>query len=114
MADDRTEPRMMTGPGINSYLVGRGGEFVVNDPGGIPQNVATTVPTPRFERRLGLLDRLEGDFASRGGEAVVDSHKRLYGKAKSFMQLRAKRNKAVEEMKTASAVKAQESLSQGV
>jgi hypothetical protein len=54
--------------------------FVVNDPGSLPQNVATTVPTPRFERRLGLLDKLEDDFAGRGGAAVVDSHKRLYGK----------------------------------
>src|SRR5690242_4915054 len=40
--------------------------------------------------------------------------KRLYGEARSFMQLRAKRNKAVEEMKSANAVKAQESISQGV
>jgi radical SAM superfamily enzyme YgiQ (UPF0313 family) len=40
--------------------------------------------------------------------------KRLYSEAKSFMELRAKRNKAVEEMKSANAVKAQESLSQGV
>ena len=39
--------------------------------------------------------------------------KRLYSEAKSFMELRAKRNKAVEEMKTANAVKAQESISQG-
>ena len=54
--------------------------FVVNDPGSMPQNVTTTVPTPRFERRLGLLDKLEDDFAGRGGAAVVDSHKRLYGK----------------------------------
>jgi len=39
--------------------------------------------------------------------------KRLYSEAKSFLQLRAKRNKAVEEMKTANAVKAQESIRQG-
>ena len=39
--------------------------------------------------------------------------KRLYSEAKSFMELRAKRNKAVEEMKSANAVKSQESISQG-
>src|SRR4051812_18528542 len=39
--------------------------------------------------------------------------KRLYSEAKSFLELRAKRNKAVEDMKTANAVKAQESIRQG-
>jgi hopanoid biosynthesis associated radical SAM protein HpnJ len=38
--------------------------------------------------------------------------KRLYSEAKSFLELRAKRNKAVEEIKSANAVKAQESISQ--
>ena len=37
---------------------------------------------------------------------------RLYVESKSFMQLRAKRNKAVEEIRTANAIKAQESVSQ--
>jgi len=43
--------------------------------------VAVTVPEHRYRRRLGLLDRLEGDFAARGGEVVVKNHRQLYGKA---------------------------------
>jgi len=59
--------------------------FVVDNPGTLPQNVATTVPTDRYSRRLGLLDRLEDDFAARGGEVVVKNHRDLYGKTSKMV-----------------------------
>lgn len=52
--------------------------FVVNDPGALPQNTAVAVPTSRYNRRLGLLDSLEDEFAERGGEVVVRNHRQLY------------------------------------
>ncbi|MBS0204688.1 MAG: DUF1501 domain-containing protein [Planctomycetes bacterium] len=55
--------------------------FHVQNPGTLPENVATAVNESRFKRRLGLLDRLEGDFALRGGEAVVESHRRITDKS---------------------------------
>ncbi|REJ72163.1 MAG: DUF1501 domain-containing protein [Planctomycetota bacterium] len=74
------------GPTIGAGFLGVDYEpFVVNNPGQLPQNVATTVPGDRYERRLGLLDRLEDEFAGRGAEAVVKSHKRLYGKTSQLV-----------------------------
>ena len=55
--------------------------FVVNNPGQMPQNVESTVVDGRYERRMGLLDRLEDEFATRGAEVVVENHRQLYGKA---------------------------------
>jgi uncharacterized protein (DUF1501 family) len=54
--------------------------FVVQDPGSMPRNVATTVATPRFNRRLGLVERLDGEFATTGAADTVRDHKQLYGK----------------------------------
>lgn len=54
--------------------------FVVQDPGTMPRNVATTVATPRFNRRLGLVDRLDAEFAATGAADTVRDHKQLYGK----------------------------------
>jgi len=59
--------------------------FNVDNPGNMPQNVATTVPTTRYRRRLGLLDRLEGEFESRGGDVVVRNHRDLYGKTSNMV-----------------------------
>lgn len=59
--------------------------FVVNDPGSMPQNVATPVESSRYRRRLGLLDRLDGEFAERGGEVVVENHRQLYGKTSKMV-----------------------------
>ncbi len=55
--------------------------FLVANPGRLPNNVARTVQTARYSRRLGLLGRLEGDFASRGGKVVVENHRKLYEKS---------------------------------
>ena len=59
--------------------------FVVNRPGEMPQNVASTVAAPRYKRRLGLLDQLEGEFANSGGEQVVESRRGLYRKASAMV-----------------------------
>jgi uncharacterized protein (DUF1501 family) len=69
------------GPTIGSGFLGVDYEpFIVNNPGQLPQNVGSPVSTPRFERRLGLLNKLEGDFSENGGEEVVANHKLLYEK----------------------------------
>jgi hypothetical protein len=59
--------------------------FVVARPGELPNNVANFVDTPRYERRLGLLNQLEDEFADHGGRVVVDNHRRLYGKASKLV-----------------------------
>jgi uncharacterized protein (DUF1501 family) len=80
-ADQDLPSVVSVGPTIGSGFLGVDYEpFVVNNPGQLPQNVGSPVPTPRFERRLGLLNKLEGDFSERGGENVVADHKLLYEK----------------------------------
>ena len=59
--------------------------FVVADPGSLPQNVATSVESTRYRRRLGLLDKLEDEFAERGGDVVVENHRQLYGKTSKMV-----------------------------
>jgi hypothetical protein len=54
--------------------------FVIQNPGQMPQNVTLTTDKSRFERRQGLLGKLEHDFAGRGGETAVNDHKLLYEK----------------------------------
>ena len=59
--------------------------FMIQDPSRMPQNVATTVTTDRYGRRLGLLDKLEDEFADRGGEVVVKNHQDLYDKTSKMI-----------------------------
>lgn len=59
--------------------------FVVNNPGQIPPNVGSVVAAPRYNRRLGLLGRLEDDFEQRGAAVVVQNHRRLYKKASKMV-----------------------------
>ncbi len=74
------------GQGVGSGFLGVDYEpFLVEQPGELPRDVAVPVQTPRYERRLGLLGKLEDDFASRGAEAVVAEHKRLYRKTKRLV-----------------------------
>lgn len=60
--------------------------FAVQNPGQMPQNVTALVDSSRYNRRLGVLDELEQDFAARGGETVVANHKRLYEKTRKLVQ----------------------------
>jgi hypothetical protein len=75
------------GPGLvgSGFLGVDYDPFLVPNPGQLPQNVAVPVQTPRFERRLGLLGKLESDFASRGGEIAVADHQKLYEKTKRLV-----------------------------
>ncbi len=59
--------------------------FHVANAGQMPENVATPVVSSRFNRRLGLLDRLEGEFASRGGESVVEAHRKITEKSSKLV-----------------------------
>jgi hypothetical protein len=74
------------GPTVGAGFLGVDYEpFVVGNPGQLPANVANAVSEPRYHRRLGLLGRLEEDFAQRGGQVVSDNHRRLYGKASQMV-----------------------------
>ncbi|NQV28399.1 MAG: DUF1501 domain-containing protein [Rhodopirellula sp.] len=59
--------------------------FMVQDASQMPLNVATSVPTNRYGRRLGLLDKLEDEFADRGGDVVVKNHRDLYSKTSKMV-----------------------------
>ena len=59
--------------------------FQVNDPNRMPDNVVTGTTEGRFQRRLGLLGQLETEFAQRGGETVVENHRRIYDKASKLV-----------------------------
>lgn len=55
--------------------------FVVNAAGSPPENATVGSTRDRYQRRLGLLDRLEGGFEEAGGAAEVADHRKLYEKA---------------------------------
>ncbi|TWU11388.1 hypothetical protein CA54_01950 [Symmachiella macrocystis] len=59
--------------------------FEVNTAGEMPQNLTSTVPHPRYNKRLGLMKRLEGEFSSRGGATNVTDHGTVYGKASKLV-----------------------------
>jgi hypothetical protein len=59
--------------------------FQVSDAGRLPDNVSPGTSTARYQRRLGLLGKIEDEFAARGGEVAVDNHRRIYGKASSLV-----------------------------
>jgi uncharacterized protein (DUF1501 family) len=50
-----------------------------------PANVQPATDTQRFHRRLGLLDRLEGNFAASGAEQEVADHRKLYAKSSKMI-----------------------------
>lgn len=59
--------------------------FIIKDPGKLPENTSPLVPEKRFERRLGLLGRLEDGFANQGAKSLVTSHKKLYKKTQNMI-----------------------------
>ncbi|HEV3083894.1 MAG TPA: DUF1501 domain-containing protein [Gemmataceae bacterium] len=62
--------------------------FVVASPTQLPANVALPrgVADKRFERRLGLLDQIENDFAEAGGGPRVTEHKSVYSNAAQMVR----------------------------
>lgn len=74
------------GPTLGAGFLGVDYEpFNVNQPGAMPQNLATTRATDRFQRRMGLLGKLEGEFANRGAVSQVENHQRLYNKSSKLV-----------------------------
>src|SRR5262245_14359360 len=75
------------GPGGGSALGSAGILGVDYDPltmaaaGRPPENTSLTSEEQRFQRRMGLLDRLQGDYANRGGQQEVSDHKKIYNQA---------------------------------
>ena len=61
--------------------------FAVQDPNRLPVNVALPdgVDDRRLQRRLGLLDKLEKDFAEAGGQSKVQEHRDLVGTASQMV-----------------------------
>jgi hypothetical protein len=68
------------GNGVGAGMLGAAYEpFFVANPEKLPENVATTVPMGRFNRRLGLLSSLESNgFAQVGGMDRVREHSAVY------------------------------------
>ncbi|MGE0534509.1 MAG: DUF1501 domain-containing protein [Pirellulales bacterium] len=54
--------------------------FAIRQAGNLPENAAPTTEIARYRRRLGLLDRLEEDYAESGGAQRVADHRKLYDK----------------------------------
>lgn len=55
--------------------------LVMQAPGRPPENTALATPQDRYKRRLGLLTRLEGDYANHGGKQEVADHQKVYAQA---------------------------------
>lgn len=76
----------MAGSGSSAGFLGVDFEpFHVTNPGAPPENVAPIGGEKRYSRRLGLLGKLEDEFAARGGEVVVSNHRRIYGKSSKLV-----------------------------
>jgi hypothetical protein len=79
------------GNGMGGAAVGAGflgvdyEPFHVSNPGNPPENVAPAGGEKRYERRLGLLGKLEDEFAARGGAVVVNNHRRIYDKSSKLV-----------------------------
>jgi uncharacterized protein (DUF1501 family) len=61
-----------------SFLGVQYAPFIVTDPNRPPDNLDTPVPGNRLQRRLGLLQELEGPFARAGAADQVHDHQILY------------------------------------
>ncbi|HEV3203460.1 MAG TPA: DUF1501 domain-containing protein, partial [Gemmataceae bacterium] len=75
--------------GVGSGFLGMSvAPFLVANPLQMPNNVALPrdVTDQRFDRRLGVLQDLEEDFANSGGRQRVDDHKVLYQNASRMIR----------------------------
>jgi len=46
-----------------------------------PENTSLGSPQPRFQRRLGLLEQMQTDYANSGGKQAVADHQKVYAQA---------------------------------
>jgi hypothetical protein len=80
--------RIGTGQGANASAMGSAGILGVDyDPltmaaaGRPPENTSLATDEKRFQRRLNLLDRIQGDYANHGGQQEVADHQKIYAQA---------------------------------
>src|SRR4051812_37898603 len=80
--------RIGTGQGGNASAMGGAGILGVDyDPltmtaaGRPPENTSLATDEKRFQRRLNLLDRIQGDYANQGGQQEVADHQKIYAQA---------------------------------
>lgn len=81
--DDAELPSVVSiGPTEGAGFLGVDYEpFNVTVPGSLPANLGAQQPEARYQRRLGLMQKLEGEFAQRGAAQQVENHSRLYRKS---------------------------------
>src|SRR4029079_1377096 len=79
---------MGAGQGANASAMGGAGILGVDyDPltmaaaGRQPDNTALATDDKRFQRRLNLLDGIQGDYATHGGQQEVADHQKIYAQA---------------------------------
>lgn len=80
------------GPSIGGGFFGvQHGPFVVQQPGSMPQNIASApdVDTARYEARKSLLADMDESFAAQTGDSKVEGRRALYGKADRLMHATA-------------------------
>jgi Protein of unknown function (DUF1501) len=80
--------RIGAGQGANASAMGGAGILGVDyDPltmlaaGQRPENTSLSTDERRFQRRMKLLDRLQGDYANQGGREEVADHQKIYAQA---------------------------------
>lgn len=80
--------RIGAGQGANASAMGSAGILGVDyDPltmaaaGRPPENTSLATDEKRFQRRLNLLDRIQGDYANHGGQQEVADHQKIYAQA---------------------------------
>lgn len=59
--------------------------FMITDASRTPDNARPTTSDARFQRRLGLLSKLEADFAATSGKQEVEDHRKLYDKTSKLV-----------------------------
>ncbi|HEX4148615.1 MAG TPA: DUF1501 domain-containing protein [Pirellulales bacterium] len=76
-------PGSAGGPFGAGYLPVGYSPFVVDDPSRLPKNteLPAGIDEPRYQRRLGLMEKLEQDFVDRGAGALVDENRGLIASA---------------------------------
>jgi len=80
--------RIGAGQGANASAMGGAGILGVDyDPltmtaaGRAPENTTLSTDQPRFQRRMNLLERIQGDYANHGGQQEVADHQKIYAQA---------------------------------
>jgi hypothetical protein len=68
------------------YLGVKHAPFAISRPGELPENVASLVADPQFDRRLALLSAQEKEFAQSGASDLVDERQTLYSRARQLMR----------------------------